>query len=213
MNRIKIFISCLFIIPFCSNAQSWKPAGNFNLNGGISRMYYDSLMNKLIVGTTADTLGGVPVDHIALWNGNNWSAFGAGLNITVQSITDLDGTIYVAGTNHKIYKWDGMSWSVFAQANGPIYVIKAFNHKLYVGGYFLKINGVTVNSLGVWNGTNWASVGGGVSGGSYTVYCLENSDTSLFVGGCYLTVGGITVNNIARWDGTTWHSLGTGASF
>jgi hypothetical protein len=42
--------------------------------------------------------GGVPVNHIAKWDGTNWSALGSGVSYTVYSLAiDTTGYLYLAG--------------------------------------------------------------------------------------------------------------------
>jgi hypothetical protein len=62
-----------------------------------------------------------------------------------------------------------------------------------MGGYFC-VNGI--NNLARWNGTDWSSLGSGVSS---DVWALTIYDGALVVGGSFARVGAITANYIAMW--------------
>jgi WD40 repeat protein len=85
---------------------------------------------------------------------------------------------------------------------------------LYAGGMFTTAGGVVANRIARWDGTQWHSLGSGMTGGYYAgVKALVfGHDGSLYVGGEFSTAGGVTANNIARWDGAQWHPLGSGMS-
>ena len=84
---------------------------------------------------------------------------------------------------------------------------------LLVGGNFDAVPGVPGTArLARWNGSNWSSIGNGVSEPSRYVFAiatLPNGD--IIVGGSFTGIGGTLITEaIARWDGTNWHSVGGG---
>lgn len=82
-----------------------------------------------------------------------------------------------------------------------------YNSELYAGGSFSYADGVTVNNIARWNGTNWIPMDSGVNG---TVNDILEYNGELYVVGNFNSVGGIPANNIAKWDGNTWSSVGLG---
>jgi hypothetical protein len=82
---------------------------------------------------------------------------------------------------------------------------------LYITGAFTTANGVTVNRIAKWDGTNFVSLGTGLNSG--TCYALaSDNDGNIYVGGNFTNAGGVTANRIAKWNTTseTWSALGTG---
>ena len=80
---------------------------------------------------------------------------------------------------------------------------------LYAGGLFTSIAGVLANRVAKWDGSTWASLGGGMDN---NVNALTWDGTSLYAGGAFTTAGGVAVNRIAKWDGSTWSALGSGVN-
>lgn len=180
------------------------------------------------------TAGGAPALRVARWDGSTWSPLGAGLGSPGSGLALLswdDGSgpaLYVAGNFNTgwggpgdgIARWDGTSWSSLGTglAVGGGRSLKLFDdgsgERLYVGGSFNSADGVPdTGNIASWDGTTWASVGGGTSN---TVFALEAHDDgtgpALFAGGYFSAVAGWSVpaSFVARWDGTTWSPLGSG---
>ncbi|MDD3887382.1 MAG: chitobiase/beta-hexosaminidase C-terminal domain-containing protein [Patescibacteria group bacterium] len=98
---------------------------------------------------------------------------------------------------------DGTQWSY-----GGINALVVYKNELYAGGDFATVDGITVNHIAKWNGTNWSLVGtSGTEIGS-TIYGLAVYNDELYVGGDFITMDGITVNYIAKWNGTNWSKVG-----
>jgi hypothetical protein len=82
---------------------------------------------------------------------------------------------------------------------------------LYAGGDFATAGGTTVNGIAKWDGSAWASMGGGVAGGSADVYALAVSPNgTLYAGGDFTSIGGVAALNIGSWNGVQWSALGGG---
>lgn len=93
--------------------------------------------------------------------------------------------------------------------------VEYFNSDIIVGGIssiMMEGSPLPVGGVARWNGTGWASLGGGVSGASAQVHALAVKGGTLYVGGSFTQVGSVPANNIARWNGSTWDSLGAGAN-
>jgi hypothetical protein len=90
--------------------------------------------------------------------------------------------------------------------------------RLYAGGTFSSIGGVSAHCIAVWNGITWQPLGDGVHGlPGYLPFmggvpeevdslCIhdEGSGPELYVGGAYTLAGGQAATGIAHWNGSTW---------
>ena len=136
-------------------------------NGGSqsSLLRFASFGADLIIGGEFTSVDGVAAKNIASWNGSNWSAFSTGLNNAVYAVCEWNGTLYAGGAfTGRLAYWTGSVWTTFGSANSTIYDLEVFNNKLYVGGAFTSIGGAAINRIAVYDGSTFASVGGGTSG-------------------------------------------------
>ncbi len=112
-----------------------------------------------------------------------------------------------------------------------IWDIKASSNSVYVGGQFsfqpttqqgsiTPVPGYPISSsIAGWNGTNWFTLGNGITDSRRTdgqvqgaVFAIAaGPEGSVYAGGSFVmqTANGIA-NHIARWDGTNWWALGSG---
>jgi hypothetical protein len=69
----------------------------------------------LYVGGWFDSVGGKPMNNMAMWNGSTFTPVGNGSAIEVSSMQALDGRLYAAGEfgagGPAMAYWDGTSWS------------------------------------------------------------------------------------------------------
>lgn len=105
------------------------------------------------------------------------------------------------------------SWSNLGDADEEVRcLLAAPNGDLLVGGHFATISGTTASRIARFDGTNWQSIGGGVTVQPFAtsqvdaIAALNNGD--IIVGGQFTHVGGLPINNLARWNGTTWSAFG-----
>ncbi|MCC5823667.1 MAG: hypothetical protein LAT64_10960 [Phycisphaerales bacterium] len=137
-----------------------------------------------IAGNYVNLNGQTGLDHIARWDGENYTAVGGTIGGAVPLIV-LD--------IHSADLGDGA--------------------KLYAGGRFLTIGGVPALNIAVWDGQGWSDLAGGLTrpSGFTQVLHMVDWDGDLYVGGRFEIAGGAPVSrNIARWDGSAWHSVGAG---
>jgi len=182
--------------------------------------------------------GGAPANHVARWDGERWEALGAGmdsdwvLSTTVCALAVYDdGTgpsLYAAGrfdradglTVNHIARWNGSSWTAVGGGihfDGLVNVLAVYDdgsgEQLYAGGSFAGAGGVTSNHIARWNGSSWASVGGGIDPfaevRALAVYD-DGAGAALYVGGYFSSAGGLPASHVARWDGASWSALGAG---
>ncbi|MBK7644511.1 MAG: hypothetical protein IPJ19_15945 [Planctomycetes bacterium] len=187
----------------------------------------------LYVGGNFTTAGGVTAINIARWDGAHWSAVGSGLEASLGSNAPLVATLTVfddgqgpalyaggsfgssSGTQlNGIAKWDGANWlpvgsGVPVGAGAAIICLEGLDlgtgPKLYAGGWFQSIGGVSAHGVAAWNGSTWSPLGSGVNGAATCFAMFDSgSGNALYVGGSFNGAGGITTYGLARWNGSAW---------
>lgn len=194
-------------------------------DGSVNASIVDGAGN-LYIGGNFNTVGNVVANHIAKWDGTNWSGLGSGLNGGVNALVFFAGSLYAGGSftsagsvvvNH-IAKWDGTNWvALGAGTDSIVNGLAASSSDLYVGGYFstaTNSNGsaVRVNHIARWDTLSWWPLGRGVNG---FVDSLAVSGNTVYVGGAFSSATNsdgsmVSVNNVGKWDGSGWSSLGAG---
>ncbi len=187
----------------------------------------------LYVGGWFNSAGGMPVGHVAAWDGQAWHPLGTGTNgryITALAVHD-DGTgsaLYAGGefsqagsvSASNIARWDGTTWSAVGSAgvNGHVFALASHNdgsgQALFVGGDFNFASPINVNRIAKWNGQFWSALGPGMNGNQETVQALvvHNDGGAGGGGGVQLYAGGffhVVGNFAARWNGFSWSTLGS----
>jgi len=166
------------------------------------------------------------VSRIALWNGTQWQALGAGFNQPVHSLL-LDGTtLYAGGTFtqsgdgttdfHYVAQWDG-SWSAVGAINEPdafegVNTIMQSNEMGLVAAGSMQFIGTSLlNGIGFWNNGAWAGMGGdGVDARIRAMHLSENGD--LYIGGDFGFTGNVATSYVAQRIGGVWSALGQGTN-
>lgn len=220
-------------------APDWLPT--FGMRPGVgaqvlaSVAFDDGSGPALFVAGDLSFAGSTFVNHIAKWDGSQWSALGSGTNGPIAALSVFDDglgggpALYAGGsfTNAggvsapRIAKWDGAGWSpVGGGIGGQIVTALAVytdptsgSPSLYAGGWFGSAGGVSAQNIAKWDGSTWSALSSGVDG---TVWSLSTyaaptgGGVKLCVGGEFFTAGGGDARSIACWDGTSWSALGTG---
>jgi trimeric autotransporter adhesin len=173
--------------------------------------------------------GGGNANHIAKWNGAEWSALGGGIDGQVRALTSFDDgngpALYAGGTFatasgatvNNIAKWDGSSWSALGSGtNGVVNALGVFDDgngpALFAGGSFLFAGGISARSIAKWDGSAWSPLGSGIGSFSQpgSVNALEvfddGSGPALYAAGSFYAQGSC----ISRWNGATWTPLAGG---
>jgi len=191
---------------------SLEPGGVYTTCGAANGRWVKSLAvynNELYVsGEKYDNAGNWLGVYVDKWDGTNWTAVATG--ILGWDMIVFNNELYVADLGGQIFKWNGTSWSNFVIANGGLRSLAVYNNDLYVTGTFDTINGININHIARFDGTNWYSLGSGFGGTSIYPQSMIVYNNMLYVCGRFTSVDGLPVNNIARWDGASWSALGTG---
>lgn len=111
---------------------------------------------------------------------------------TTQTIAS-SGRVFVRAADGVWTATNGPGAAVLVMAYGP-------DGNLYAG-----LDGAP--GVQVWDGTAWATVGGGIAGAVYAL-CWQGS--RLYAGGSFAAAGGGAAVNVAAYDTGGWHALGAG---
>ncbi len=180
---------------------------------------------KVYFGGTFPIAGNLVANNIAIWDGENWSTLGSGVNNGVLALAiDGRGNLYAGGwfteaggkpANH-VARWNGQDWEALGDGiDGYVYSLAVDSSgSVYAGGMFATADGVEALNVARWDGTSWKALGSGISS-SYPKTVQVNTLLIdrfgfVYVGGSFTHAGGVPAENIARWDGSEWLGLGSG---
>jgi len=212
MRTFTLALLALLIAPSLTMAgdESWWDGFALpNFNGLPSLNAATEYGGSLIVGGafTAATLA--HARHVAAWDGTSWSALGAGVPFTVQSLGLHAGGLVAAGDGvpANIQRWNGTTWTALGTgANGSVYALTSYNGDLIAAGTFTSIDGVTAAHIARWDGATWHPLAVGLAG---TVRALCVHGTKLIAAGSFASPGG----GVAQWDGSGWSAMGNGLQY
>ena len=219
------------------NGSAWGSLGTGAANGFITGVVYALAMastGDVYAGGNFSYAGGVVANRVARWDGTAWSGLGvSGANgIVGGDVRALavagNGQVYAGGDFSQaggaaatgIARWNGTVWNSLGTgpgngvSGGAVYAL-AINAAgdLYVGGTFSQAGTGAASRVARWNGTNWNTLGTGVSDGAYggSVFALAvNLAGEVYAGGYFVQASGTAASNIAKWTGGSWGTLGGG---
>jgi hypothetical protein len=208
--------------PFTDADFGAVPA-SFGPDNRVEAMVLDK-MGRIYVGGYFTTVDGATVNHVARWDGSQWSALGGGTDGPIYTMTfDSFGKLYVGGEfgtadGHyapAIAMWDGTQWSgVGGGVSHVVFDLTAdLSGDIYASGTLTVAGGMGALHIAKWNGSQWSPLGQGlgqtgggtVADGWGNVFVPTNSFT---------TGSGLNVTNAyGRWDGTQWNQVMVQGSF
>ena len=208
------------------DGNNWSALGSglsgcagVNCTPTVSELAIDSNDNLYLSGNFSSA-GGIAADHIAKWDGNNWSALGSGVSSSSVTSLVIDGNdhLYAGGdftsaggiSANYIAKWDGNNWSSLGSGlDDHIYTLAVdSNDNIYAGGTFTSAGGVAANHIAKWDGNDWSALGSGTDEAVFAL-TIDSADT-VYAGGDFELAGGIAVSAVAKWDGNNWVAMGAG---
>jgi hypothetical protein len=206
------------------DGQTWSPLGS-GANAQIFTLGVAEVAGSgtsLYVGGDLSQAGGIPVNWIARWDGQDWSALATGLQTEVTGFVSFDdGTgpaLFVAaaiGTEWAV-KWDGQGWSILPGLPTWSDTVTVFDNgggqALYWGGGFQNAAGLPgTRGIAHRTGSSWASVGGGTNGSVRKLRVFDlGSGPALYATGTFTEAGSAPAARIATWNGQMWSALGDG---
>ena len=187
--------------------------------GGMNGTVYalKEFNGSLYAGGSFTTAGGSSTGGLARWTGSGWAQVGGFFSGTVYALEVYNGSLIIGGqfpglpNGANIAAYNGTSY--FNLGTGGtnsvgVRSLKVNGSRLYAGGAFTTIGGVSVNNLGWWDGASWHDANGGVNG---VVWALGSANGEAHVGGDFSTAhGGLLYT--PRWaryteTGLPWFSL------
>ena len=206
-----------------NNIARWDGSTWSALGTGIEGGYYAVMAlavdgaGNLYAGGEFSAAGGAAAKNVARWDGTTWSALGSGPDGKIDALAwDDAGNLYAGGL-WTLARWDGSTWSEFGGvAIWEVSALVATPGKFFVGGNFIRIGGVAVNHVAMWEGGAWSSLGAGQGMNSaptkpHSIRTLaSDADGNLYAGGAFTIAGGVAANYVAKWDGNAWSPLGSG---
>jgi trimeric autotransporter adhesin len=190
--------------------------------------------SRIYAGGDFSSIGGVPAEKVACWDGSTWNALGGGVDGSVRALAWFDDgegvALHVAGSFSaaggtqaaNIARWDGNQWTRVADGvNGVVNAMVSYDDdgpgpnpaKLYVTGEFLNAGFVAAKRIAAWDGASWSAVGKGLDkpGETMVVY-NDGTGPALYTAGTFIFADNKPAALIARWDGSAWTEVGTGLS-
>jgi hypothetical protein len=221
------------------NGQTWSELGGglgeVATTFGLQRIGLSSVVlgDDLFVSGLFSTAGNVQANNIARWDGSAWHDLAGGMTRTdtvrpiVDDLTVYNGELVAVGgftfaggvPANLVARWDGASWHAFGSGIGGsspftdrVQAAITFQGKLIVGGSFTTAGGQPAANIAAWNGTDWETLGSGISGqiNNTTVYGLCVYGDELIVAGSFTSAGGTPASGLARWNGVAWSTFGSG---
>ena len=202
------------------DGSSWSALGSANNNGvdGPVNAVAIASNGEVYFGGQFNNAAGVSAKGIAKWNGSSWSALGSGISGSLQIIYSLvvvGDEVYAGGrftsagglNTNNIAKWNviNSTWAAVGAGVGDVlsivFSLASSGSDLYVGGVFSLAGGIPANNIAKWDGSGWAALGSGVSGGNNpSVLAIATAASDVYVGGGFTTAGGKSSYKFGRWD-------------
>jgi hypothetical protein len=200
------------------DGSAWQDAGT-SVGGVVYNLYNDGDSVLWALGSFS-SIGSVPADGIAKFNGTSWTALDtATWGGKILKMCRYNGDIYFTGDFvnvpkdiYDITRWDGSLFHKVGNGiHGNIEFVQdmiVYGNELYVGGWFnYGVNGNPGTMIARWDGTQWSQVGGGMQSGQVNDFEIYNGN--LWVAGAFNNAGGTTASMVARYDGLDWCDVGT----
>jgi hypothetical protein len=201
---------------------TWMKGGESGIDNIVDALAVDR-DGVLYAGGYFTTAGKAPANHIARWDGKEWSPLGKGLDASVRDLAvDSRGNLYAGGTfttagdvnANRIARWDGTTWSaldegVSAEHTGSpeVWALAVDDQgNLYAGGDFTTAGGIEANYIARWDGTTWSALGRGMD--EQVTDLAVDPQGNLYAAGWFKRAGDVEASGVARWDGSSWSALG-----
>ena len=182
--------------------------------------------DELVAGGQFLHVAGAPVNCLAMRHAGAWSELAGGVTGTgcvgpwevtgVYALLEWQDMLAVAGTfnspGNDITLWNGTTWVSFpgvdlypsyVEQRSYVYTLAAAGDRLFMGGTFNALDGLSANDIAAWDGVAWHSLGSGLAGPTqFSTWVSEivPTDSSVFVVGDQVTAGQHSSPNIAEWS-------------
>jgi hypothetical protein len=108
--------------------------------------------DDVIVGGSFTSIGGVPANGIARWNGAWWQPYGAGLPANTLAIQPLPGGDLLVATGAALqpcllHRWNGTTWTTILNPNDLILTMAWRGSEVFLGGQFSAVGPFAAMSI------------------------------------------------------------------
>jgi len=166
-----------------------------------------------------DTIGCLPGNGIATWDGSAWktvhdfpNTHPSGIPLIIAACT-LNNQLYVTGgfyspdsSGNEIAYFNGSEWhtvggGLYGGLTVPFDMV-TYMDKVYVAGRFTEADGNPGNNIASWDGTQWNDLAGGTDGQIFDLLIYHDK---LYAFGGFWHAGGVPASaHMACWDGSKW---------
>ncbi len=152
------------------NGSKWSAVGaGFDKASFAQIRAMEVFNNKLYVGGGFDSIAGIKLKNLAVWDGTNWTAgptckYDSGRYSIVQSLKVFNSSLFIGGTFEKVNsvscknvaRFDGttaysLSNGTTNGTNSEVAGFEAFKNELYLYGYFSMLDTIPVNGIAKWD--------------------------------------------------------------
>ncbi len=191
----------------------WDPIGRtagWDVFHGVHAMTVHQ--GLLIAAGSFTSIGGVPANGIASWDGDVWRAFGgqgppyaypprpwiAGL-APYQGNLVIAGDFASRGARVPLVMWDGSTWTPIEGLTGYATAMSVIRNYLCVSGdlHIAALNRDATVAIGSLIG-GWWPLGSGLNA---PAGAIVEHDGALYLGGTFSQAGGRSAFGVARWNG------------
>ncbi|HKW15363.1 MAG TPA: FlgD immunoglobulin-like domain containing protein [Candidatus Krumholzibacteria bacterium] len=198
--------------PFIRNITRWDGTKWRDLDHGVIGTVYDMawLGDELFVTGEFSVACSPEIKDMARWKeGSGWtSAGGVPMRAIASDGQRLFGLPRGSEPTTELVLWDGAQWSHVATFTGYARSLAfGVNGKLYVAGNITDVDGVPLSGVAGWDGIEWDSLGGGISG-SCNQYGpafqgVATDGARVYVWGAFRT--GIAAQGVTYYEANSWH--------
>lgn len=213
------------------NGSAWEDIYGEERNGTSSLIH--ALLpvrdGRLYAGGAFITAGSIVSPGIAAFNGTNWAPINQGLQPRgiLYNLVPFGNRLYFTGwfysmedtylNNVAYFDMDNSTFNSIDSGidasdydMGPIAVDENY---VYVSGVFTEVEGVASNKIIRWDGSQWKTMQGGISGAQQSINAMiHGPDGKLYVAGSFNKAGEKDVQNIAIWNAISerWEGINGG---
>jgi hypothetical protein len=186
------------------DGSAWHAVGSGYPNAAARCVVVDD--GRVFIGGDFTTIGAMPANRIAVFDGVAWSTLGTGCNATVYGIAVNGDDVFAVGDftsaggvpASRIAHWDGTQWLPLGTGlNGGGRRIAVAGNQLVVAGDFTTMNGMPAANLAYGIGSQWSGLGGGADD---RILAMAVTSDGVFVGGEFRTAGSTPSDRVAFWQ-------------
>jgi catechol 2,3-dioxygenase-like lactoylglutathione lyase family enzyme len=188
--------------------SNWQALGDGLREAPGDYVYVYSLASwggQLAAGGHFAIAGGLPATNIALWDGANWSALGAGVDGDCYALEPWNGVLVAGGeflhaggaSAPGAAYWDGASWHPMGSEAVKVVDFAQIAGTLYAVGEFRHDDATVTSTVARWTGTSWQLLGSGASVGEPLGW-VQGYHGDLYAGGAIAYAFGKVTHAITR---------------